>query len=251
MSEITQLQQPEQQFSPEQALPPLEAGFVRLYRGDVVDPNGNPFAEEMVGRSTNHDIGGRWFTDNPNAAEGYAASRQHDVAKRTPETLAVARTRFVDVPVEVAEQHNGIAKTDEGSRGAADEWLLPQEFADAAAEYHVKTTDQQYPEGVEAGLLEILSNPELTGLLGEMGVTADRIHDIIADPHQVIEVLDGISRHALSGEVPVSDKASLEESLRALHRGVESAYKYRYVGGAPPQEATPAQADAATPNSIW
>lgn len=214
-------------------LPPVSRGYIRLYRGDVVDEERNPIIVADEGRSAAEEAAGHWFTNNPNHAEGYAAGRNLDHEYGLP------RLRFVDVPEHAATAFNtrnlpsDVMTQTNGTGGDSTEWLLPDEIIEQAREYRVKDVDQLYEPNIEEGIRVILVDPELQAYLQEMGLNKDKIEVIINDPVSIDGVLSQIFTGLSQGHFEVADKEEKQMVLRELILGVESAHKERYLGSQP------------------
>ncbi len=215
---------------PEIPLPPLAEGYVRLYRGDIVDDTGSPIIKDITGRSTALDTAGRWFTDNPNDAEGYAGGRQlsHGESYR--------RHQFVDVPEEVALRYNArnlpvetmIAAN--GGHAFSNEWLLPREIAAEAVEYRVDHDTEGYEPWVNKGLDELFSKPEIRSVIEEIGLNNEGLKELEDDPIRLNELLAQFSMLNGQNSLPLDDRDEFRQRLSQLMIGVESANKRRYLG---------------------
>lgn len=217
---------------PEIPLPPLADGYVRLYRGDIVDEDRHPIVRDVTGRATAMETAGRWFTDNPNDAEGYAGGRQAD------NEGSLRRYTFVDVPAEIAATYNTPALSSEQMRSAngghtfANEWLLPRELADGATEYNVVQSEEMYDPTVIEDLHSVVSRPEVQSALQEMGVDNVRLEDIQQKPIELQQVLEQLSMMLGQNHLSVADRDVLSNQLAGLNRGVQSAHKQRVLGSA-------------------
>ena len=236
----TQFRAPNPELLPdEMPLPPLQEGFVRLYRGDVVDAQGRPIVEEVDGRSTASETAGRWFTNDPNAAEGYGAGRVQNPDGEHP------RTRFIDVPADVAHTYNtrnlSLKENLEanGTAGNSEEWLLPADIIDQAHEYQVKYVDRQYEPEVEAGLHEILADPSIVAILKLMDNIPSQVQDIINDRTLTTMVMEQFAIQLGQDPHPTEHTRELSAKIGELMYGVGSAHKQRYIGEPPVIEQAP------------
>ncbi|MBP7807310.1 hypothetical protein KA047_02330 [Candidatus Saccharibacteria bacterium] len=229
--EGTSIQAPAEIMSqPEIPLPPLAEGYVRLYRGDIVDDAGKPIINDVTGRSTALDTAGRWFTDNPNDAEGYAGGRQlsHDESHR--------RHQFVDVPEEVAQRFNARTLPVEtmiaanGGHAFSNEWLLPSEIAAEAVEYRVDHDTEGYEPWVNKGLDELFCKPEIRSVIEEIGLDNEDLKELEDDPVRLNELLAQFSMLNGQNSLPLDDRHEFRQWLSQLMIGVESANKRRYLG---------------------
>lgn len=229
MSELTtQPSPPEHEML--EPLPPIPEGCIRLYRGDVVDDEREPIIRHIEGRKTKQETEGRWFTDNPNYAEGFAGGRQLDLGE------GHMRLRFVDVPEEVAEEFNTrnlpleYMRDANGTGGDANEWLLPSDVIEGAHEYGFVETDQTYEPEIEQGLKDLLTSSELAEYLASMGVDDAAAEEIIADPVESAMVLHQLSMGFGHEHFHIADTEAMERTLRQLSLGVDSAHKKRHLG---------------------
>jgi hypothetical protein len=213
-----------------QELPPVRDGYVRLYRGDIVDEHRNPIIQDVTGRATAMDTAGRWFTDKPNDAEGYAGGRQ---AKNAG---SFRRYSFVDVPEDVAAQYNARALSSEEIRAAngghafSNEWILPRDIVDNAVEYKVVESEDRYDPTVAHGLHTVFERPEVQSALEEMGIDRQILQDITHKPVELQLLLEQLSMMLGQNHLIVEDKEALGAELAQLNQGVQSAYKRRYLG---------------------
>lgn len=215
---------------PEIPLPPLADGYVRLYRGDIVDEDRRPIVRDVTGRATAMETAGRWFTDNPNDAEGYAGGRQlsHEESYR--------RHQFVDVPEEVAQRFNArtlpveIMIAANGGHAFSNEWLLPSEIAAQAVEYRVDDDAEGYEPWVNKGLDELFSKPEIRSVIEEMGLDNEGLKELEDDPIRLNELLAQFSMLNGQNSLPLDDRDEFRQRLSQLMIGVESANKRRYLG---------------------
>ena len=210
----------------QQPLPPIEPGFTRLYRGDRVDELGNPIVD---GARTNAP--GRWYTDNPNAAEGYAGWRL-----RGEEDSTRPRYQFIDIPVEDAQRFAAQNLSSEELVEAhgtgsipSSEWLLPSDVADHAQEYFISSTEQIYSDGVEAELGYFFSQPGVAESLHGMGVSVDALPEVLHNPDKTLRILLQLGSYLGQGQLEVSDKELFQKGLKELTVAVESANKKRYT----------------------
>lgn len=269
MTEITApdpaaLQLEEGRPSPEQIqgmpLPPVEPGFVRLYRGDVIDLEGSPVIENVKDRDTAFATVGRWFTHDPNAAEGYAGGRifDHDHERM--------RFRFTDIPIADAEKYNtfnlplDVMRGANGTGGSRDEWLLPKELADQAREYHVAPTDRLYDPETEASLQLIFSDPGVTEFIKELGVDETSLPEVLSSPAQTRNALHQLSMSLGQNHFKTADNEAIGAAIAHAYIGAGSAHKQRLLGrGADdlhrlPQESPetgPAQSPAPQDTYEW
>lgn len=226
---------PEERFAYE-PLPPVPEGHIRLYRGDVVDEAREPIIRHIDGRRTKQETEGRWFTDNPNAAEGYGLGRHYDLEQHHDQDSTNIRLRFVDVPEEVAHEFNTrnlpLAYMSEanGTGGDASEWLLPPEAIEQAQEYGVEEVEELYEPEVEEGLQELLKNPELQSYLKEMNIDEARAQEILQSPVDMVMVIQQLAIGLGQKHFNVADPEAMQEQLHSLALGVDSAHKRRYLG---------------------
>lgn len=213
-------------------LPPLQEGYVRLYRGDAVDEARLPLSEEAGSRHMSAHSAGRWFTDAPAAAEGYAVARKAD----SPGSLR--RQRFIDLPVSVAETFNTPNLPPEeiweanGGHSVSNEWLLPPEFAEKAREYQVQYDEKLYEPGVEDELTALFYSPDVTAYF--YNIDPDSVPDLIKDPNTAKALLEQLSMGLGQGHLPAHvDQNSMGETIHRLHRAVESSHTKRLLGKQP------------------
>lgn len=214
-------------LSENEPLPPVAPGFVRLYRGDRIDGEGKPLHDK-----SSTEAPGRWFTDNPNSAEGYAGHTRLDSTEDTQ-----PRHLYIDIPEETASEYNGLSPANAealmmagGVSGAPkSEWLLPQEIADQALEYKVEHTETLYEDGTEDGLMAVFQEPEVASYLKRIGITGERLTDAIQSPVRVESILLQIRNMLGERSIVVTDPKQLRSEVNRLDIAIGSANKRRYV----------------------
>lgn len=248
-----QLDRPPEAASPAQTfeqlpdglpLPPVEPGYIRLYRGDAVGDAGLPFTDQAGSWHMSAEASGRWFTDVPTAAEGYAASRQADFPG------AHRRQQFIDLPTETAATFNTpnipIEEMQDANGGHAvsNEWLLPPELAQKAREYQVVHVEQLYEPGVEEDLTALLQSPQVGEYFSSVDPTT--LPELVKDPRTAMDLLEQLSMGIGQGHLPeltAADRQQLDEDIHRLHIAVDVNHTQRLLG------KQPAEVPQAAPNT--